>query len=43
MKPIVTMRHALEDPDLFGAVLPGEILGVVARVAHWRHGRAANR
>ena len=24
MKPIVTMRHALEDPDLFGAVLPGE-------------------
>ena len=23
MKPIVTMRHALEDPDLFGRILPG--------------------
>ncbi len=24
MKPLVTMRRALEDPDLFGALLPGE-------------------
>jgi hypothetical protein len=30
MKSIVTMRHALEDPDLFGAILPG------ASWASWR-------
>ena len=24
MKPIVSMRRALEDPRLFGTVLPGE-------------------
>ena len=30
MKPLVTMRRALEDPDLFGSILPG------ASWASWR-------
>jgi hypothetical protein len=30
VKPLVTMRRALEDPDLFGSILPG------ASWASWR-------
>ncbi len=43
VKPIVTMRAALSDPDFFGAILAGGSWASVAHTAHRRNGRSADR
>ena len=42
MKPIVSMRRALEDPRLLGDVLAGDSLGRMAHAADRNHGRSAH-